>query len=207
MLQQHMAAGERIERGGKTKRIAELFHVKHRRGSVCVNVSRETLGIVARCEGDAPLSQAVKSFFAHCVSGGRFFARCAGGAFFAHCVSGDVFLPAARAVTFAPHISFSPAEKKKRRRRFASGGNYFRAPRGNANAPHISFSLPEKETRRARCKEKRAWCGFAMTRSLLLEKCLIILCSAEWRIVRMRLRISAADAHERSVENKSILPT
>ena len=48
LLQQHMAAGERIERGG-TKRIAELFHVKHRRGSVCVNVSRETLGIVAHC--------------------------------------------------------------------------------------------------------------------------------------------------------------
>ena len=33
-----------------------------------------------------------------------------------------------------------------------------------------------------------------MTRSLLLEKYLIILCVADWRIVRMRLCISAADA-------------
>ena len=70
LLQQHMAAGERIERGG-TKRIAELFHVKHRRGNVCVNVSRETLGIVARCAGDAPLFKRWERFFAHCVSGMR----------------------------------------------------------------------------------------------------------------------------------------
>ena len=37
--------------------------------------------------------------------------------------------------------------------------------------------------------------GFAMTRLLLLDACLIILCSADWSIVRMRLRISAAAAH------------
>ena len=35
-----------------------------------------------------------------------------------------------------------------------------------------------------------------MTRSLLLEKYLIIVRGADWRIVRMRLRISAADADE-----------
>ena len=64
-----MAAGERIERGG-TKRIAELFHVKQNRGSVFPNVSRETLGIAARCAGDAPLSQAVESF---CPLHGRVF--------------------------------------------------------------------------------------------------------------------------------------
>ena len=67
LLQQHMAAGERIERGG-TKRIAELFHVKHRRGSVCVNVSRETVGIVARCAGDDRFLKRWK-VFAHCMGG------------------------------------------------------------------------------------------------------------------------------------------
>ena len=98
------------------------------------------------------------------------------------------FLPAAQAeLQFAAPSSFSPAEKKKRRRRFAKRWERLRPP--------FLFSREKKETRRARCKEKRAWRGFAMIRSLLLEKCLIIVGGADWSIVRMRLRISAADAH------------
>ena len=40
-----------------------------------------------------------------------------------------------------------------------------------------------------------------MTRSLLLDASLITLCDADWRIVRMRLRISAADTHGRGGES------
>ena len=129
LLQQHMAAGERIERGG-TKRIAELFHVKHRRGNVCVNVSRETLGIVARCAGDTPLSQAVESFLPHfnCFEKQRNFscARCAGDAPLSQAVESfcplhgrelrlhPTFLFSREKYTFsAAPSSFSRAEKKK----------------------------------------------------------------------------------------------
>ena len=70
---------------------------------------------------------------------------------------------------------------------------------GNVLRPPFLFSREKKETCRARCKEKRARSGFAMTRSLLLEKYLIIVDGANWSVVRMRLRISAAAKQTRKV--------
>ena len=81
-------------------------------------------------------------------------------------------------------------------RRCRSRVRFFRPLRGRERLhPPFLFSREKKETRRARCKEKRAGRGFAMTRSLLIDACLIIVGVANWSIVRMRLRISAADAH------------